>query len=330
MIVPAGYVPVKKFSYWLADILDGKLVNSMNGMAPEDFDILKARFNGELKGTLRRTILTRALGEIVSSENISLYLCLPDRTIAFASRDIAATISDQKGETDLLLVNDEYKHIDINEFFDKVLKFSRDTDASVIALFRWCYEATMAEHKELKRQAQTFSRGNDWINDFADKNAQFFAGLVAREPEASNRYTSNEIEAMEKDILRGVFGGLAGALLVVKEEDERAVKALLIDRLNTTLSKFESSLIEKGMVQQSKPVRYSAADVKRKMIELLKRERKRLDGEKRLTIKEIYTDVTNAIPGVTKNFLNETKREIYRENPNLKLPAGRPAKTHDK
>ena len=319
MIVPAGYVPVKKFSYWLADILDGKLANLMRGMEPEDFNLISARFNGEYKGTLRRTILKRALGEIVCSEEIGLYLCLPDRTIAFADRDIAATISDPSGKSDLFLVNDEYKHIDIKEFFERALKFSRDTDASITAEIWRSYDEITEELKELKRQAQMFPSGNDWINDFADKTAQHFEGLIAREPEASNRYTSNEIEAMNKDILRGVFGGLAGALLVVKEEDERAVKDLLIDRLNTTLSNFESRLIENGMVQQPKPGPYPVAHVKRKMVDLM-------SVEPKPTKAVIFAGVREEFPKISQNRLNKIKHEIEREHPNLIRGNGRPPK----
>ena len=340
MITPAGYVPVSEISFWLTKAFGAKVSELKKGpmpdflKSPEGPSILDGAFDGKWWGEKRREMLIDTLEAAMLEEDRSLYLHPSGLPVVKAGEHILLKINGPNRQPDLLFVNDEYRHARPTDIVKKWVHFTMPGDA--LGSDEEAQHNNEARRKLERRvkemEANCYPADNRWVDEYAP----LFAEAFKPPSEVSNIYSSGELLNACIAAWRGALGDLAGAPLVLKEEDAAAVKCALIDRLDKAFSNIVIRVAEgearfKGDVpQQSKPSRYPAAQVKRKMIELLKRERKRLDGEKRLTVDEIYTDVTNAIPGVTKNFLNETKREIYRENPNLKLPAGRPAKTNDK
>jgi len=240
MFVPAGYVTVSEISFWLAEIFNKKW-DTMKGSLPPDFrnspECLKTfddSWSGEDRGALRRLLLLTCLKEKIEN----LYLCRPDLTVVRAGPYILNAInSSNTRQIYLMFLDGEYKHVGITEFWEKLRRVDLNGELNAEA---WQAAAESLKKLELHKSRLTFP--SYLLDDFVQKNAPVFANLAQKSPKYAKEYSYDETLNLWKASLRGVFGGLAGAHLVVKEADAVAVQAALAGEADSLILRIKNGV----------------------------------------------------------------------------------------
>ena len=234
MTAPVGYVTVSEISFWLAwefnkkwDTMKGSLPLWIRN-SPELLDAFDAEIDGEERGAIRRSLLQRGLRE----KTKNLYLCRPDLTVVVAGRYILQTHeSPSTMQIDLFFLDGEYRHIGVQDFALKIARYALADDPSDETRQALTEKIKGLEQNPLVQNQLALSSSSYLVDVFAN----MLANAVQRAPEFSNKYSFDENLHKWKPALRGVFGDLAGAHLVVTDADAQAIQDALTDELDSLL-----------------------------------------------------------------------------------------------
>ena len=244
MTAPVGYVTVSEISFWLAEIFNKKWDTIKGSLppwlrnSPELLDAFDAEIDGEQRGTIRRLLLLTCLKEKIEN----LYLCRPDLTVVRAGPYILETYeSPSTMQIERWFLDGEYRHIGVQDFLLKSLRYKLADDMSD--------ETRQALTEKIKELEQNPLMQNPLVQNLLMQNPlapSFFSCIVddfaeglasagQQAPELSNKYSFDESLSNSRGALRGVFGDLAGAHLVVTDADAQAIQDALTDELDPLL-----------------------------------------------------------------------------------------------
>ena len=244
MTAPVGYVTVSEISFWLAEIFNKKWDTIKGSLppwlrnSPELLDAFDAEIDGEQRGTIRRLLLLTCLKEKIEN----LYLCRPDLTVVRAGPYILETYeSPSTMQIERWFLDGEYRHIGVQDFLLKSLRYKLADDMSD--------ETRQALTEKIKELEQNPLMQNPLVQNLLMQNPlapSFFSCIVddfaeglasagQQAPELSSKYSFDESLAISRGALRGVFGDLAGAHLVVTDADAQAIQDALTDELDSLL-----------------------------------------------------------------------------------------------
>jgi len=242
MFVPAGYEPAIDIHFWFVDIFNRKLSELRANMppelrnSPEGLDAVDGELGGEKGGALCHKVLIEYLKCVMPQENKNLYMCLQDRTLAYAGSYIFERVEGQGAQSDLFFLNDEYRHVGVRELLGKIMRAMEANAAS----------AEMGPNITGHVRALRVMEKTPYApNVFIDKDdaigglAQAIANYLLP---SSDQEAIDDFRARQKRALRGVFGDLAGAHLVLTEAGAAEARKLLTALLNTFFSNLKKRL----------------------------------------------------------------------------------------